>query len=45
VECYAAEIEADLRAVFYLEADTVVTIDIGSHYLYRGLELTGPGLN
>ena len=33
---YAAEIEADLRAVFYLEADTVVTIDIGSHDLYRG---------
>jgi hypothetical protein len=28
---YAAEIEADLRVVFY----TVVTVDIGSHDLYR----------
>jgi mRNA-degrading endonuclease YafQ of YafQ-DinJ toxin-antitoxin module len=33
---YAAEIEADLRAVFYVEGDTVVTVDIGSHDLYRG---------
>ena len=33
---YAAEIEADLRAVFYREADMIVTIDIGSHDLYRG---------
>jgi hypothetical protein len=33
---YAAEIEADLRAVFYVEGDVVVTVDIGSHDLYRG---------
>jgi mRNA-degrading endonuclease YafQ of YafQ-DinJ toxin-antitoxin module len=33
---YAAEIEADLRATFYIEGDTVVTVDIGSHDLYRG---------
>jgi len=33
---YAAEIEADLRAVFYVGDDTVVTVDIGSHDLYRG---------
>ena len=33
---YAAEIEADLRVVFSLEADTIVTIDVGSHDLYRG---------
>ena len=33
---YAAEIEADLRAVFYIEGDTVVTLDIGSHDIYRG---------
>lgn len=32
---YAAEIEADLRVVFYLEVDTVVTVDIGSHQVYR----------
>ena len=33
---YAAEIEADLRVVFYVEGDVVVTMDIGSHELYRG---------
>ncbi len=33
---YAAEIEADLRAVFYIETDMVVTVDIGSHDIYRG---------
>jgi mRNA-degrading endonuclease YafQ of YafQ-DinJ toxin-antitoxin module len=33
---YAVEIEADLRAVFYVEGDMVVTVDIGSHDLYRG---------
>ena len=33
---YAAEIETDLRAVFYLEGDVVVTVDIGSHDVYRG---------
>lgn len=33
---YAAVIEADLRAVFYLEGDKVVTVDIGSHQLYHG---------
>jgi mRNA-degrading endonuclease YafQ of YafQ-DinJ toxin-antitoxin module len=32
---YAAEIEADLRVVFYVQGDTVVTLDIGSHALYR----------
>jgi mRNA-degrading endonuclease YafQ of YafQ-DinJ toxin-antitoxin module len=32
---YAAEIEADLRVVFYIEGDTAVTVDIGSHDLYR----------
>jgi mRNA-degrading endonuclease YafQ of YafQ-DinJ toxin-antitoxin module len=32
---YAAEIEADLRVVFYTESNTVVTVDIGSHDLYR----------
>jgi mRNA-degrading endonuclease YafQ of YafQ-DinJ toxin-antitoxin module len=33
---YAADVEADLRAVFYVERDTVVTVDIGSHEVYRG---------
>jgi mRNA-degrading endonuclease YafQ of YafQ-DinJ toxin-antitoxin module len=32
---YSAEIEADLRAVFYLEGDLIVTVDIGSHSIYR----------
>jgi hypothetical protein len=32
---YAAEIEANLRVVFYIERNTVVTVDIGSHDLYR----------
>jgi hypothetical protein len=34
---YAVEIEANLRAVFYVELDVVVTVDIGSHDIYRGL--------
>jgi len=33
---YAAEIESNLRAVFYIEGDMVVTVDIGSHDIYRG---------
>ena len=34
---YAVEIEANLRAVFYVELDVVVIVDIGSHDIYRGL--------
>jgi hypothetical protein len=33
---YAVDIEAGLRVVFYVEGDLVVTVDIGSHDLYRG---------
>lgn len=33
---HAVEIEGDLRVVFYVEGDTVVTVDIGSHNIYRG---------
>jgi hypothetical protein len=33
---YASEIEADLRVLFYIEGDVVVTVDIGSHALYIG---------
>jgi mRNA-degrading endonuclease YafQ of YafQ-DinJ toxin-antitoxin module len=32
---YAAEIEGDLRAAFYVEGDVVFTVDIGSHAIYR----------
>ena len=33
---YAVDVEADLRVVFYVEAEVVVTVDIGTHDLYRG---------
>lgn len=33
---YAVEIEGDLRVVFYIEGDIAVTVDIGSHDVYRG---------
>ncbi|MGD0651021.1 MAG: hypothetical protein ABSA97_07760 [Verrucomicrobiia bacterium] len=33
---YAVDIESDLRVVFYVEGDLVVTVDIGTHDLYRG---------
>lgn len=33
---YAVEIEGDLRVVFYIQGDIVVTVDIGSHDVYRG---------
>ena len=32
---YAAEIEGDLRAAFYVESDVIFTVDIGSHAIYR----------
>jgi mRNA-degrading endonuclease YafQ of YafQ-DinJ toxin-antitoxin module len=32
---YAAEIEANLRVVFYIDGDLVTTIDVGSHDIYR----------
>ncbi|MSU62720.1 MAG: hypothetical protein EXS31_10040 [Pedosphaera sp.] len=32
---YAVEIEADLRAVFILDGETVMTLDIGSHAIYK----------
>ena len=32
---YAVEIERDLRAVFYIERDCVVTVDIGKHDIYK----------
>jgi mRNA-degrading endonuclease YafQ of YafQ-DinJ toxin-antitoxin module len=33
---YAGEVEQDLRVVFYIEGDVIVTVDIGSHDIYRG---------
>ena len=33
---YAVDIEGDLRAVFYLEGDLIVTVDIGTHDIYKG---------
>lgn len=33
---YAVDIEDDLRAVFYVEHDWVVSVDIGTHDIYKG---------
>jgi hypothetical protein len=33
---YSVCIEADLRAVFYIENDTVWSVAIGTHAIYRG---------
>lgn len=32
---YAVEIEADLRVIFYVDGDTIFTVDIGRHDIYR----------
>ncbi len=32
---YAVDVEGDLRAVFYVERDLVVTVDIGTHDIYK----------
>ena len=34
---YAVDLEGDLRAVYYIEGNLVVTVDIGTHDLYKGL--------
>jgi len=33
---HAVEIEGDLRVVFYIEGDCVITVDIGTHDIYKG---------
>ncbi len=33
---HAVCIESDLRAIFYIEGDTVWSVDIGTHAIYRG---------
>ena len=32
---YSVFIESDLRTIFYIEADVVVSLDIGDHAIYR----------
>jgi hypothetical protein len=32
---YAIDIEADLRSVFYVEGDLIVSLDIGDHAIYK----------
>jgi hypothetical protein len=32
---HALTIQADLRAVFFVEGDTILTVDIGTHAIYR----------
>jgi len=32
---YAVSIESELRAIFYIEGDVVVSLDIGDHAIYR----------
>lgn len=32
---YSVTIEANLRAVFYLDGDTICTVDIGTHDIYK----------
>ena len=33
---YAVEVEVNLRAVFYIEGDTVISFNIGTHDIYKG---------
>jgi mRNA-degrading endonuclease YafQ of YafQ-DinJ toxin-antitoxin module len=33
---YAIDVEDNLRVVFYLEHDCLVTVDIGTHDIYKG---------
>jgi hypothetical protein len=33
---YAVDIEADLRSTFYIEGETVWSVDIGTHDIYKG---------
>jgi hypothetical protein len=32
---YAVRIENDLRSIFYIEGEDIVSVDIGSHAIYR----------
>jgi hypothetical protein len=33
---YAVEVEGDLRSTFYLDGETVVSLIIGTHAIYKG---------
>jgi len=33
---YAVDIEGDLRSVFLIEGNCVITVDIGTHDIYKG---------
>ena len=33
---YSVVIEGDLRVVFYVEGNTIVTADVGTHDIYKG---------
>jgi hypothetical protein len=33
---YAVRIEGDLRSTFYLDGETVISLTIGTHDIYRG---------
>ncbi len=33
---YAVDIENNLRAVFLIEGDCIITVDIGTHDIYKG---------
>ena len=33
---YASDIEGNLRAVFFIEGNCVITVDIGTHDIYKG---------
>jgi len=33
---YAADIEGDLRSTFYIDGDWIISVDIGTHDLYKG---------
>jgi len=32
---YAVRVEDDLRSIFYLQGEMIVSVDIGSHAIYR----------
>ncbi len=32
---YSVTVESDLRVVFFLEGNTIFTVDIGTHDIYR----------
>ena len=33
---YAVDLEGDLRSTFYIERDWIVSVDIGTHDIYKG---------